>query len=81
MQLINIGFGNVLSAERIIAAVNPDSSPVKRLVQEARERGTLIDATYGRKTKLVFIADSGHVILSAVIPEEFGEHTEDEIDE
>ncbi len=81
MQLINIGFGNVVSAERIIAAVNPDSSPVKRLVQEARDRGTLIDATYGRKTKLVFIADSGHVILSAVIPEGFSDNTEDNTDE
>jgi len=79
MQLINIGFGNVISAERIIAAVNPDSSPVKRLVQEARDRGTLIDATYGRKTKLVFIADSGHVILSAVVPEGFEEQTAEEI--
>lgn len=81
MQLINIGFGNVISAERIIAAVNPDSSPVKRLVQEARERGSLIDATYGRKTRLVFIADSGHVILSAVLPDGFDEHTEVKTDE
>ena len=75
MQLINIGFGNIISAERVIAAVNPDSSPVKRLIQEARDRGTLIDATYGRKTKLVFIADSGHIILSAVVPEGFDVHT------
>lgn len=81
MQLINIGFGNMLSEERIIAAVNPDSSPIKRVIQEARERGTLIDATYGRKTKLVFIADSGHVILSAIIPKGFGEYTEDDNDE
>jgi len=79
MQLINIGFGNMLSAERIIAAVNPDSSPVKRLIQEARDRGTLIDATYGRKTRLVFIADSGHVILSAVIPEGFDVNTTEDI--
>ena len=81
MELINIGFGNMVSAERIIAAVNPDSLPVKRLVQEARERGTLIDATYGRKTKLVFVADSGHVITSAVIPAEFDMATEDDSDE
>ena len=81
MELINIGFGNMVSAERIIAAVNPDSQPVKRLVQEARERGTLIDATYGRKTKLVFVADSGHVILSAVIPAEFDMPAEDDTDE
>lgn len=81
MQLINIGFGNMVSEDRIIAAVNPDSSPIKRVIQEARERGTLIDATYGRKTKLVFIADSGHVILSAVIPDGFGEYTEENIDE
>ncbi len=81
MELINIGFGNMVSAERIIAAVNPDSLPVKRLIQEARERGTLIDATYGRKTKLVFVADSGHVIMSAVVPTEFDMSAEGDTDE
>lgn len=68
MDLIDIGFGNVVAAERMIAAVSPDSAPIKRVVQEARERGVLIDATYGRKTKIVVIMDSGHVVLSAIIP-------------
>ena len=66
MELIDIGFGNMVSAERLIAVVNPDSAPVKRIVQDARERNMLIDATYGRRTKVVMVADSGHVILSAV---------------
>lgn len=68
MELLDLGFGNMVSAERVIAMVNPDSAPVKRLAQEAREQKLLIDATYGRRTKLVLIADSGHVILSANIP-------------
>ena len=66
MKLINIGFGNMVSAERMLAVVAPDSAPIKRLIQEARERGMLIDATYGRKTASVFIMDSDHVVLSAV---------------
>lgn len=66
MKLINIGFGNMVSAERMLAVVGPDSAPIKRLVQEARERGMLIDATYGRKTASVFIMDSDHVVLSAI---------------
>ena len=69
MQLINIGFGSLLSAERLIAVVSPDSAPVKRLVQEARDRGMLIDATFGRKTASVFIMDSDHVVLSALSTE------------
>lgn len=68
-RLINIGFGNIVAANRIIAIVSPDSAPIKRIIQEARERGTLIDATYGRRTRAVVITDSGHVILSAVQPE------------
>ena len=66
MKLINIGFGNMLSFERMLAVVGPDSAPIKRLVQESRERGMLIDATYGRKTASVFIMDSDHVVLSAI---------------
>lgn len=66
MKLINIGFGNMVSAERMLAVVAPDSAPIKRLIQEARERGMLIDATYGRKTASVFIMDSDHVVLSAI---------------
>ena len=69
IKLINIGFGNVVSANRLIAIVGPESAPVKRIVQDARERGQLIDATYGRRTRAVIIADSDHVILSAVQPE------------
>ena len=66
MKLINIGFGNMVSFERMLAVVGPDSAPIKRLIQESRERGMLIDATYGRKTASVFIMDSDHVVLSAI---------------
>ena len=69
MQFINIGFGNLISAQRLIAVVSPDSAPVKRLVQESRDRGLLIDATYGRKTASVLIMDSDHVVLSALAAE------------
>ncbi len=69
MKLINIGFGNVVSASRIVAIVSPESAPIKRLIQDARDRFQLIDATYGRRTRAVIIADSGHVILSAVQPD------------
>ena len=71
-KLINIGFGNVVNSGKIIAIINPDSAPIKRMVQETRERGMLIDATYGRKTASIFIMDSDHVILSALPPEKFG---------
>lgn len=69
MKLINIGFGNMVNADRLIAVVSPDSAPVKRLVQDARERGAAIDATYGRRTRAVLIMDSDHVVLSAFEPE------------
>lgn len=69
IKLVNIGFGNLVTANRIVAIVSPESAPIKRIVQEARERGTLIDATYGRRTRAVIICDSDHVILSAVQPE------------
>ena len=69
MQLINIGFGNIVSANRIVTIVSPESAPIKRLVQEAKDNKTAIDATYGRRTRSVIIMDSGHVILSAVQPE------------
>ena len=72
MRLINIGFGNLISEDRLVAIVSPDSAPIKRMVQESRERGMLIDATYGPKTASIFIMDSDHVILSAVAPEKFG---------
>ena len=69
MQLINIGFGNLVSAQRLLALVSPDSAPIKRLIQESRDRGMLIDATYGRKTAAVLIMDSDHVVLSALSAE------------
>lgn len=69
IKLVNIGFGNIVAANRIIAIVSPESAPVKRVIQEAREKGVLVDATYGRRTRAVIVVDSGHVILSAVQPE------------
>ena len=69
MRLINIGFGNMVSAERIVAIVSPESAPIKRIIQDVRDKGGLIDATYGRRTRAVIIMDSGHVILSAIQPE------------
>lgn len=69
MKLINIGFGNMVSANRLIAIVSPESAPIKRIIQEARDRGMLIDATYGRRTRAVIVTDSDHVILSAILPE------------
>ncbi len=69
MKLINIGFGSMVTAQRVLAMVEPDSAPIKRLVQEARERGMLIDASYGRKTQTVILMDTDHVILSAVTPQ------------
>ncbi|MCI8868987.1 MAG: DUF370 domain-containing protein [Lawsonibacter sp.] len=69
MKLINIGFGNMVSAGRLIAIVSPDSAPIKRMVQEARDSGVLIDATYGRRTRAVLIMDNDHLVLSALQPE------------
>ena len=69
MKLINIGFGNMVSAGRIITIVSPESAPIKRIIQDARDNGILIDATYGRRTRAVIGMDSGHVILSAIQPE------------
>ena len=69
MKLINIGFGNLVSQDHLIAIVSPDSAPIKRMVQESRERGTLIDASYGRRTRSVLVMDNDHLILSALQPE------------
>lgn len=69
MKLINIGFGNMVAAGRLLAIVSPESAPIKRIIQDAKERGTLIDATYGRRTRAVLVMDSDHVILSSVQPE------------
>ena len=68
MKLINIGFGNLVSAQRLLTVISPDSAPVKRLIQEARDRGMLIDASYGRKTRSVLVMDTDHVILSGLEP-------------
>lgn len=75
MKLINIGFGNMIAAERIIAVVSPDSAPVKRLVQEARDTKRIVDATQGRRTRAVIITDSDHVVLSAIQPETVASRT------
>ena len=80
MKLINIGFGNMVSANRLIAIVSPESAPIKRIITEARERGDLIDATYGRRTRAVIIMDSDHVILSAVQPETVANRVDNEDD-
>ena len=73
MKLVNIGYGNMVSAERIITIVSSESAPIKRLIQEARDDGRAIDATYGRKTRAVIIMDSGHIILSSLITETLAE--------
>ena len=68
-KLIHIGFGNIINAEKIVAVVSPDSAPIKRMVQGAKEKGTVIDATQGRKTKAVMVMENGSVVLSALMPE------------
>ena len=69
MKLLNSGFGNLVSTDRLVAIVSPDSAPIKRMIQEGRDRGVLIDATYGRKTRSVVIMDSDHIVLSAIQPD------------
>jgi regulator of extracellular matrix RemA (YlzA/DUF370 family) len=78
VNLVNIGFGNIIAANRVIAVVSPESAPIKRIIQEARERGMLIDATYGRRTRAVIITDSDHVVLSAIQPETVSNRLEDD---
>ena len=73
IKLVNIGFGNMVSANRIISIVSPESAPIKRMIQESRDKGILIDATYGRRTRAVIITDSDHIILSAIQPETVGQ--------
>ena len=77
MKLINIGFGNLIAAGRLLSVVSPDSAPIKRVIQEARDRGMLIDASYGRKTRSVLLMDTDHVILSAITPEMVSERSLD----
>ncbi|MBR6426130.1 MAG: DUF370 domain-containing protein [Oscillospiraceae bacterium] len=81
MKLINIGFGNVVSASRILAIVSPNSAPIKRIVQEARDRSMLIDATYGRRARAVIVMDTDHVILSSVLPETVAARMQDSKEE
>ena len=69
IKLVNIGFGNIVAANRIISIISPESAPIKRIIKEARDKGMLVDATYGRRTRAVVVVDSGHIILSAVQPE------------
>ena len=77
MKLLNIGFGNMIAAERLITVVSPDSAPIKRIMQEAKDRGMLIDASFGRRTRSVIVMDTDHVILSAVTPETISGRMED----
>lgn len=81
MKLINIGFGNMVSANRIVAIVSPESAPIKRIIQVAKDGGSLVDATYGRRTRAVIITDSDHVILSAVQPETVANRLTDKDDD
>ena len=78
MKLINLGFGSMIAAQRLLAIVSPDSAPVKRVIQEAKDRGMLIDASYGHKTKSVILMDTDHVILSALTPEALSQRWNDE---
>ena len=80
MRLVNIGFGNMINANRLITIVSPESAPIKRIIQDAKEKGLLIDATYGRRTRAVIIMDSDHVILSAVQPETVANRVDNEDD-
>ena len=80
MKLIHVGFGSLVSAGRVVAVVSPDSAPIKRMAQEARERGTLIDATYGRRTRSVLILDNDHLVLSALTPDVIAARAEGEQD-
>ena len=81
MRLVNIGFGSLVAAGRILAVVDPDSAPIKRVVQEARDRGMLIDASYGRKTRSVLLMDTDHVILSALTTQALGERWQGKLEE
>lgn len=81
MKLINIGFGNMVNANRLVAMVSPESAPIKRIVQDARDSGRLIDATYGRRTRAVLITDSDHVVLSAIQPETVANRLSDAAEE
>lgn len=72
MKLVNIGFGNLINPDRVLSVISPESAPVKRIIQESREKGILVDATFGRKTKAVLVMDSGHIVLTALTPDTVG---------
>lgn len=78
MRLINIGFGNMIAADRVIAVVSPESSPIKRVIRESEDKGLLINATYGRRTRAVIVMDSEHVVLSAILPDTISRRIEGE---
>lgn len=78
MRFLNIGYNSIINASRIIAIIAPDSAPVKRIIRDAQDRGQLIDATFGRKTRAVFVMDSGHVVLCAILPETVANRLEEE---
>lgn len=80
MKLINVGFGNMISANRAVAVVSPDSAPIKRLIREAEDRGMLVNATYGRRTRSVVVMDSKHIILSAILPDKLATRLDGECD-
>lgn len=80
MKLVNVGFGNMVAANRTVAVVSPDSAPIKRLIREAEDKGLLVNATYGRKTRSVIVTDSRHVILSAIVPEKLAARLDGEYD-
>lgn len=81
MKLINIGFGNLVSAERIVSIISPESAPIKRMIQDGRERGLLIDASFGRSTRAVIVTDSGNLILSSLTPELLAQRVEEKNEE
>ena len=80
MKLINIGFGNMVSANRLVAIVSPESAPIKRVIREAEDKGILINATYGRRTRAVIVMDSGHIVLSSIQPETVANRISDKDD-
>lgn len=81
MRLINIGFGNMIAAERVVAVVSPESAPIKRIVREAEDNGTLVNATYGRRTRAVIVTDSGHTVLSAIQPETIASRLDENVEQ
>ena len=80
IKLINIGFGNMVAAHRIVTIIGPESAPIKRIIQEGKDKGMVIDATYGRRTRAVLVMDSGHIVLSAIQPETIANRLDQDVD-